>query len=299
MSNNGTITLPLLQVLGGAGSTGIIILPLLEVTGTAISPLSEGSITLPCFSISGHAEVGEVARGNIILPLLQITGQGYSEVLANASISLPVFKINGTALSGVIANGSIILPLLTISSITSSDTRCTGAITLPLLEINGYGKVTVVTFNRRAIVMNLYTHAVSHYENFNFNSLVLFNGVLLGANENGIYLIGGDNDNGQMIEAELESGAIDLSRKAVQVPIEGWMSYRSVGDMSMKMRIDESTDAYSYPFIKDGNGHEGRAKIGKGVKGRFFTFGIKNEGGSQFSIDSFRVLGEMISRKTR
>ena len=295
----GAITLPLLQVSGDTGLTGAITLPLLEITGTVTSPNNQTYITLPLLSINGHANVGEVARGIITLPLLRILGQGYSQVLTNASIRLPVLSISGTALSGVIANGAITLPLLTISATELSPIHCVGSVILPLLQVNGYGRVTVVTLNRRAIVMNLFTHAVSHYENFNFNSLVLFNGVLLGANENGVYIIGGDNDLGQPIEGELDGGTIDLYAKGVMVPIEGWMAYRSVGGMSMKVRVDENTDPYIYPFIKEGNNHEGRAKIGKGIKGRFFTYGIKNEDGADFSIQSFRILGEAISRKTR
>lgn len=298
--NQGAITLPLLQVSGDTGLTGAITLPLLEITGTVTSPNNQAYITLPLLNINGHANVGEVARGTITLPLLQILGQGYSQVFANASIRFPVLSISGSALSGVTADGVITLPLLTtVGTVSSVVDKIDGVITLPLLEVSGYGKVTVVTFNRRAIVMNLFTHAVSHYVNFNFNSLVLFNGVLLGANENGVYIIGGGNDLGQMIEAELESGAIDLYNKGVKIPVEGWMSYRSQGGMSMKVRVDENTDPYTYPFIKEGNNHEGRAKIGKGIKGRFLTFGLKNEDGADFDIDSFRVLGEVIGRKTR
>jgi hypothetical protein len=46
------------------------------------------------------------------------------------------------------------------------------------------------------LCLNIEEFYASQYEGFNFNSLALFNGVSLGANENGLFTLTGDTDNG-------------------------------------------------------------------------------------------------------
>ncbi len=297
----GAITFPLLVAGGYGAGEGSLTLPLLEALGVGTTLSAIGAMTFPTLVALGNGTPGEIGNGDVVFPLLSTAGQGYSQTIGTGGLAFPLLISGGVGLSGTIGIGSLIFPLISASGAELCDSSGSGLAVLPLLEAYGYGIDVPITLLRRAIVMNLSNHAVTHYENFNFNSVVQFNGVLLGANENGVYPLSGDSDLGQYIEAELTSGLHDLSEKVVKTALEGWVAGRfTQGGLDLTVRVDEKGDPYSYPFVKFGNGKEGRAKIGKGLnKYRFFTFGIKNKGGLGFDIQLFHILGNVIGRKTR
>ena len=295
----GAITFPLLVAEGYGPGGGSLTLPLLEALGIGTSLGAIGAMTFPTLVALGSGTPGEIGRGKVIFPLLSTSGQGYSQVIGTGGLAFPLLISGGTGLSGTIGVGSGSLQLLSVSGLELCDSRGSGALVFPLIEAYGYGIDVPIMLIRRAIVMNLSNHAVTHYENFDFNSIVQFNGVLIGANENGVYILGGDNDLGQYIESELTGGLIDLSERAVKTALEGWLAGRSDLAMDLRVTVDEG-NVYEYPFVKFGNNHEARAKIGKGLnKHRFFTFGLKNKSGSNFDLQSFRILGDVVGRKTR
>jgi len=131
--------------------------------------------------------------------------------------------------------------------------------------------------------------------------LAYFNKVFIGANEQGIYPLDGNDDLGQKIEAEIGSGVKDLGGNgAISVPRESWLAYRSDGEIELDVKTDEHDDLP--PIIFDKIAHaimESRKKMGRGIKARFFTWKLKNVEGSDFSLESLRILGDIIKRKTR
>ncbi len=157
-----------------------------------------------------------------------------------------------------------------------------------------------VLWNRKAIVMSLTNYAVSEYPNYNFNSLVQFNDVLLGANENGIYTLSGGHDLGVDIQANIESGLFDFREDGeIKYPREGWLFYRADGNLSLIIKCDE--DAEYETILANIGTHikEIRAKFGKGIKSRAFNFELKNVDGSDFDVQSLRILGEKIPSRKR
>ncbi len=171
------------------------------------------------------------------------------------------------------------------------------SVTLSDYEINNLIKVL---WNRKAIVMSLNNYGVTEYPNYNFNSLVQFNDVLLGANENGIYILSGPDDLGVDIQANIESGLYDFREDGdIKYPREGWLFYRADGNLSLIIKCDE--DAEYETILEKVGTHikEIRAKFGKGIKARAFNFELKNVDGSDFDIQSLRILGEMIPSRKR
>lgn len=160
-----------------------------------------------------------------------------------------------------------------------------------------------IAYVHKAVVMNLKTFAVSEYKNFNFDSVVYFNGQFLGINEQGVFILEGDDDLGQYIQARVKSGTQDFGKTAISIPQEAWLAFRSdkrENALQLDIRVDEKTDLYPGRF--GGNGkklREHRTKLGRGVKARFFTWDLKNVSGSWFNMESLRILGSMIKRKAR
>lgn len=160
-----------------------------------------------------------------------------------------------------------------------------------------------IAYVHKAIVMNLKNFAVAEYKNFNFDSVVYFNGKFLGLNSQGIFLLEGNNDLGQLIQARVKSGTEDFGKKAITIPREAWAAYRSdfgEGALQLDIRVDEKTDLFPARFGGNGNSlKEHRSKLGRGIKARFFTWDLKNVSGSWFNLESLRILGDIIKRKTR
>jgi hypothetical protein len=183
---------------------------------------------------------------------------------------------------------------LTLAGVESSDSAWVHIIQIPT-PVAG-----VTTFVRKVIVMHLFTHAVSHYENFNFNSLAHFKGLFLGANENGVYLLGGKDDLGVPIEADIRTGVHDLGKDGIiTLPKEAWLSYRTDGQWEFDVQVEEGV---SYPYIFERTHNritEIRETLGKGLVERFYTFGLKNIDGSDGDIESLRILGNAIKEYRR
>lgn len=226
---------------------------------------------------------------------------GYNGILVEFSVTEKPDRASFRELSGTI---------ISILAVESPDTALVAVSTESSLIIAGtedtdfgsfYLAEVPITFIRRAIVMHLFSHAVSHYVNFNFNSLAHFNGLFLGANEEGIFPLGGDNDLGVEIQAYIRSGVHDLADDGiVKLPKEAWMAYRSNGQMELGIEVDEDKNPYRYVFDKSATKiTEARKPLAKGVTQRFYTFMIKNKEGSNFDLQSLRILGDKISRKRR
>jgi hypothetical protein len=183
---------------------------------------------------------------------------------------------------------------------------------LAAIEDSDYGTIFAeeipVTFVRKTIVMHLFNYSVSEYKNYNFNCLLHFNQRFIGLNEQGIYLLDGDDDLGEPIQAEIRDGVRDLSAKgAIAIPREAWLSYRSNDGMRLDIKVDEVKDLHPVIFSKVAQMvRECRRKFGRGIRGkrnsspaRFITWDLKNLNGSDFDLESLRIMGDLIKRKTR
>lgn len=298
---SGEGTLPAITGYGWMVSQGAGTLPALTSSGDAWSYTIKGEGILPALIGAGNALVGEISSGEGRIPLLESSGSALSGTLSSGEGILQALISSGWALPGTIGSGAGILIPITGTGNSLADTFGSGAMILPAIGGWGSARSIPITLIRRAIVMNVSTGAVTHYENFNFISVIQFSDdLLIGANEDGVYLLGGDDDLSQPIQAEITSGLHDLSEGAAKAAIEGWLAGRSLSNLDLTVRVDEQGDPYLYPFVRFGKPTEARAKIGKGLnKHRFFTFGVKNKGGSNFDIQLFRILGEIIGRKTR
>ncbi len=273
--------------------------PLTEASFTGHEWTAAVSVTLPLIELSISGLTGEIGQVKMKVPLVDVSIAGRTSVTGSVSVKLPLLSIGVNGYPGVIGSFSLILPLLTTSWTEHPDRVGSFSITFPVVTPIFSGRIIPITFNRKAIVVNLDNRAVTEYKNYSFNSLMMFNGVLLGTNEQGLYILGGDNDLGTPIESYIQTGTYDLGERAIKIPKEVWLTYRSNGDMDVEVKEDE-LNVYNYILDKVAIGiRECRAKFGKGLKGRFYRFGIKNLGGSSFDLQSFRVLAEIIRRKTR
>lgn len=274
-------------------------LPLIKASFSGYQYTASLSVILPLTEVSITGVTGEIGIFSGKLPLVGVEVNAIAHRQGRLSLSLPLINVNFDGYAGVVGSVAVPLPLIAAFFEANRDSVGSFSFDLPLVIPTFLGVQIPITYNRKAIVMNLNNHAVTEYKNFNFNSLISFNGVILGMSETGLYILDGDNDLGIPIESYIQTGMYDLGEGAIKIPKEVWLSYRSDSDMDIEVTEDEK-NVYNHTLDKVAVGiRESRAKLGKGLKGRFYRFGIRNKSGSDFDIQSFRALAQIIGRKAR
>lgn len=148
---------------------------------------------------------------------------------------------------------------------------------------------------------NLNTGAPSFYENFKFNSFARIGNQYYGCSDAGIFLLGADNDAGLAINATITTGTSDLSTESFDgavlktVPAV-YVDSRSVSPMTLTCRVEGQEFTYTVNSAKATVG-TARVDPGKGLKGTYWQFELKNVGGADFDLDSFKVLPHATKRR--
>ena len=148
-----------------------------------------------------------------------------------------------------------------------------------------------------ATVMNASNFAVTEYAQYPVSALGYMNKKYYGVLSDGIYLLDGDTDNGTNIDAEIETGPLDLWMGGVKYPREAWFVFRADGTVILRIRVDEQ-DAYEQEvaYLHE-RIHEGRVKFAKGLRKRFAAFGFRNKDGADFDLSNIRVMVDVVPRK--
>ncbi len=216
------------------------LLETISLTGS--SPTNGIEIRTPQDVLFINGLTGEIGslKFSELLPIPSITTK--PSILGSLSIIEPLAEILISGTSGVIGSIEITDPLDTLALTAILPAHGVVAIIEPLAAIYLHGLEVPVTYIRKAIVMHLLNYAVTEYKNYNFNSLLRFNGVSLGINEQGVYILDGDDDLGQLIQSRINTGLTDLAKNGVKaIPREAWLAYRSDG-MQLDVRVDEVTE---------------------------------------------------------
>lgn len=152
--------------------------------------------------------------------------------------------------------------------------------------------------DNKTVTMNTKTKAVTEYVNFNFNSYAKFNDKYIALNKTGIYELGGSNDNSENIVASLKTGTIDTYTENINRLRDGYVTFRSDGDILLKSVGDEENER-SYTVINStvSKIHERRIKFQRGIKDRYFSFELTNVSGSTLDIDKLRVALEPVRKR--
>lgn len=152
--------------------------------------------------------------------------------------------------------------------------------------------------DNKTTVMNTKTLAVTQYVNFNYNSYTFFNGKYIALNKTGIYELGGSDDNSSDIVASLKTGTIDTYGENINRLRDGYVTFRSDGDVLLKAVGDETNERiYTVANSTSDLIHERRIKFQRGIKDRYFSFELSNVSGSSLDIDKLRIAMEPIRKR--
>jgi hypothetical protein len=189
--------------------------------------------------------------------------------------------------------GTVTLPLLEVSG----NTGAVGNVVLPLLE------VTATSFRPESeylgLAMRLNNLAVSQYCRYDFDSMVNFGDIHLGAGEEGLFTLEDANtDDGLDIEAIVEFATTDFGISHQKRIRSLHVGYETDGEMTVTISCDEDSEKeYTLaPINVDNKQHGSKVKVNREQKGRYWTVKIENDG-ADFSINMIEAIVTILARK--
>lgn len=191
-------------------------------------------------------------------------------------------------------NLALIAPVPTIA--ITSHTVATGDLNItapaPIIDISTGGVVTelapTVLVAKKVIVLNTDNWEITEYT-WQFDQLVKFGDKYLGIDSTGIYLLGGDTNNGELINSTVETGLDDFGitmPKRISNMRVGW---KSVEDAILTVIMDD--DNYEYDLLAtDGHPGTARVKVGTPRLRRHIGLKLTNEKGSDFDLYDIEII---------
>jgi len=141
----------------------------------------------------------------------------------------------------------------------------------------------------QCVVTNLKIVAPSQFTNWDYNSMVNFNGELFGAGAAGLYEIcTGDADGSTAIDGSMTIATVDLGEMYKRIRYV-YFGLQGTGNLRLTVTTDLTT-VREYTIPLDGTGQQRvRVKLDRNVKGRYWVFKVANTQGCDFSLDEVQL----------
>lgn len=127
----------------------------------------------------------------------------------------------------------------------------------------------------QAWTANVDSWAMSRYNPYNYNRLVVINGVLYGEADDGIYRL--DQEITPVV-ASVKTGKMDLGRGALTHPAYAYLEYELIGQASMTVHTTQKGIEQQYTYVLPNELADeltnGRFIFGRGLRGRHFSFDL-------------------------
>lgn len=153
-----------------------------------------------------------------------------------------------------------------------------------------------------AWVMNSQSLAHSYYDDFvDFNSAVQIGRQVFFLTPDGLYELGGDSNDGEIIEAEVVTGQMDfgtIDRKRIE---QFDLGYTAKGDLEAVVSCEGFQP--SQPQLLEARlmntARTSRIRIGKGMVGKYWKVELRNREGSDFELFSMQAKVAISTRRMR
>lgn len=305
------LTLPLPQLRTTSGNQTALVLPAPRLTAHATTgvlgtvqlvvpvptlnagarvPLAAATslqLPKPILAISGR--VGNIGAVNTLLRGLALAATGHTGVVGACKLTLPVAAALENGFTGGIA--------------VAGGTPAIGqvSLTLPMLLLQATGLGTAAPVGSAALpafVMHTETGAITQYANYAFNSFATFNGVYLGANADGLFVIAsGNTDNSVAISAASRVGITDFGTSFLKRVDRCYIGYRADGNITLRIYTDEVNvrDYMLEAYGKSGL-HGNHTRIGKGLAARYWQFELISNG-ADFELNALELKPTHLRRR--
>jgi len=159
---------------------------------------------------------------------------------------------------------------------------------------SGYELVATEAFGVWAV--NIETGAVTRYTNFPFTSFAWDGTRMLATAEDGIYVLGGDDDDRNGIFAAVDTGPQKLGTDYLKRMVNSYIGLRNDGHVRLSIESDDGVRT-EHTIKEVGDLRLVKLNLAKGQRGNYFRFQIDNVYGADFEVDMIGVLPEVLSRR--
>ena len=296
------ITLPVPILAAAAPNTAHLTLPVPSLAASGMTGVAGDVIlTLPVPQIGAEASVPFTAAMVLAMPTPTLAIAGVVGQVAAINVALRSLALAMDGYTGTVGQASLVLPIVQLSS--SGYEAISGAVqlTLPHLQIVATGERAALVPGStvsNTVAMHTEAMALSTYSNFPFNSFAAFNGVYLGAYAGGIFTLGGDTDNGALIQAAARVGITDFSTSFLKRVDRIYVGYRTDGQLILRVITDEFKQRdYRLAPQNEAGLHGNHVRLGKGLEARYWQFEVRNQGGAYFDLNTIELKPTKLRRR--
>jgi hypothetical protein len=149
-------------------------------------------------------------------------------------------------------------------------------------------------------VMNTRTMAASEYQNYSFNSFAKMGNKYYGAKDDGIYLLGGEDDDGEEINALVQTGLMDFGTSHYKAIPSVYLGVKSDGELALRVVTTEQgvrTENWYSSNINNDLAASDRITLGKGLRSRYWEFALTNVDGADFDVHQIEMIPVVLERR--
>lgn len=246
-----------------------------------------------------------VVLGDTVIPGLDGTLSddfAISEEMS-AKIRAVVEMVSDLLMEDALEPGLHLFAALEDSFAVSLDQLATIAMLAEILDTASLG-VRITTPDGDVFIgysVNTRNAAASEYQNYNFTSMAVIDGIPYGTGPDGIYRLTGDDDEGTPIHASVYTGLMDFGSSFLKQLPAAWIGLTSTGEMVLKVVTTDSgkkkENWYRMKERPKGTPVDSRFSPAKGLEGRYWGFKIENLNGADFQIDSLKLWPLVMKRR--
>lgn len=306
---------------------------LLAYGGTLPVTTSSGAdMTAPVMVMSGILLAGSTGGGDLTLPTMtllaadRVYGEarmnmppmnmvGYDEP-ADEAVAFEIFSTTNTAEAagvllvtvldgvavGATAVSTALLDAVVQEQLTASGTAATeqllDAIARSFIQAGSTGilESAVGRTDLDTPVWHDQAGGSTMYRGYSFNSFARIGGKYYGANEDGLFLLEGDDDAGTLIHASIDLGRLDFKTAEKKTISQCYLGMAADGNLVLKVIAEGKEYLYKTRSFSP-EMQQQRITTGKGLKTNYITAQFFNESGADFEIDSVRFFVADLTRR--
>lgn len=284
------VDMPMAQVEAGVTTTILIAvdavmpMPTASMVGTKTESIGV-AVTMP--TPTAAALLGGRIRASMPMADVALTGVSGSVLQLRATMPMPELEATLTAR----AFGAIeaVMPML----VPGPYGRITAMMPMPQVDMQGR---TVVSVTYEAYAVNLkpgekMPHQVTRYTDFPFNQIVRYQGRYIAVADDGLYELGGDTDYDATTPAgpawSWKTGITDFRSSQIKQVREAIVGARLGPRVTASVSVGEAAErTYAGTIVRGQTAQSHRVKYGRGLDGRYWSFGLADAAGGACDIDT-------------
>lgn len=270
-----TMPMPVLQASGTSGAVGTLDATLQEsgwslqaFTGAVIETILHDG-----FRLEASGTAGAVGKLTATMPLFDLVAHGTADQVGRLDATMPMIRPVASAVLDVL---------------------------MPMFRLVASGHA-VVAVEYEAYTMNLVgpvdldprsPHSPSgreltRYTNFPFDQIVRHGDKYYGVSSTGLYLLGGDTDDGAPIPWAFRTATTDFGTIQRKTVVSAYLGGKVMPTATASIFAGEGGEiTYSYPVPPSATNQNYRVRFGRGLKTRYFALEMSDAQGGDVRADS-------------